>query len=133
MTTPDPTPTPAQVLEQLEWSIQHGNRGHKTLKALQDAAELIRAQAAALAEREAEVERLRERVDTLTGIANRRVGLARDLETELFGAPLPLQADSAEAVTLRALEIIRGLKTRAAPARTQPTPEQPHKVPQAEP
>lgn len=52
-------PTPAQVLEQLEWSIEHGNRGHKTLKALQDAAALIRQQAEALVERGAECERLR--------------------------------------------------------------------------
>ena len=52
-------------------------------------------------------------VEALDATDTRRIGLSRELEVELFGSVQPIQADRAEAVTTRALQVIRNLKRAA--------------------
>lgn len=59
------------------------------------------------------LDRIADYIEALDATATRRIGLSRELEVELFGSVQPIQADRAEAVTARALQVIRDQKRAA--------------------
>ena len=81
MTTPDPTPTPAQVLELAELLEKQAKKASPHLWPEQcgEIAATLRAQADALAEREAECERLRAEWQALTDTVGVPVGFESDV------------------------------------------------------